>query len=191
VSTTPINVDIDFLMAMRHSPIRNYVVPGITSWLIGAHHATNGCVRMLQCSRNQIESVAPHDHRFSFHAIVLAGRVTNRLWVPDGPGGDLYQSTTLQPTGVSSATGPRYLKHATADVGGWRFQDTDYEAGQSYGMAAHEVHSITFRRGTTLLIFEGRQEKTCSMILEPVVDGMVKSSFHVEPWMFEQEARKS
>ena len=37
-------MDIDLLKKMRHSPVRNYAVPGLTSWLVG-EPGPNGCVR--------------------------------------------------------------------------------------------------------------------------------------------------
>jgi hypothetical protein len=182
-----IDVDVDFIERMARSPIRNYVVPGITSWLIGAHHATAGCVRMLTCDREQVEHVTPHSHRFSFHAVVLAGSVRNRLWRRTWDGsGDFYSECSLA---FGGEAGKYTLEEG--ERARWSWEDTVFAKGQGYGMAAHEVHSIYFARGTKLLIFEGCAEKTVTSILQPVAYDEVVPTFKVEPWMFRRESSEA
>lgn len=44
--------NVEMLLAMRHSPRHNYVVPGLTSWLIG-QPAPTGTVRLFESHRKQ------------------------------------------------------------------------------------------------------------------------------------------
>jgi hypothetical protein len=74
------------IRAMRHSPRHNYVIPGLTSWLIGQPHPTMGCVRLFTMDRFHEEPIIPHSHRFAFRCRVLAGAVTNRIWIEDEDG---------------------------------------------------------------------------------------------------------
>lgn len=43
---------IKHLVSMRHSPLRNYIVPGLASWFIMAN-GTTGKIRLFESSRNQ------------------------------------------------------------------------------------------------------------------------------------------
>lgn len=177
-----VDLDIAYLARIAHSPIRNYVVPGVTSWLIGERGA-NGCVRMFTCDREHVEPVTPHSHRFGFHAVVLHGRVTQRLWRPIS-GGDQYRSSTLDYRGSAGS----YVKEPNG-IELWDFRDEFFGAGDSYSMTPDEVHSIYFGKGTCVLVFEGPTERSYSTILEPVVDGQVCETFRVEPWMFRSESK--
>ena len=59
------NFSIEALLRMKHSPVRNYAIPGLTSSLIGSP-SPNGTVRIFECSREHQEPIIPHSHRFSF-----------------------------------------------------------------------------------------------------------------------------
>lgn len=178
------NFNLPMLLEMRHSPIRNYVVPGVTSWLIGSPSAA-GTVRLFESTRDHQEEVTPHSHRFDFQCWVLRGTVRNRVWLPapEGEkGADLFQSSRLTYWGATGG----YAKVPETSRG-WRYDDDQYTPGQCYAMKSDAVHSIHFSRGALVLFFEGPQVSDSSIVLEPVVDGEVIPTFRVEPWMFRKE----
>jgi hypothetical protein len=167
---------------LRHSPIRNYVIPGLTSWLIG-QPSPAGTMRLFENSRDHQENITPHSHRFDFRCWVLKGSVRNKLWKYAAYQGDWFTKTTLHYLGQTGAyerggtEGARY----TCEV-------TEYAAGDWYGMKAHEIHSIVFAAGTEVLFIEGPSIKDRSVILEPFVDGELIPTFEVKPWMFKRDA---
>ena len=174
-------LNIELLMEMAHSPIRNYVVPGLTSWLISAP-SVNGAVRMFECTRNHQEAITPHSHRFDFQCLVLEGRVRNRVWYESSSGsGDEYRETTLvYDGGVGKySKGGKKFSHYT-------YCEDTYSDGETYAMRAHEIHSIFFDKGTRVLFFEGPTISDMSVILEPVAYGETIETFKVEPWMFQK-----
>jgi len=179
--------DIGELLKMAHSPVRNYVIPGLTSWMIGAP-SPRGTVRMFDNERDHQETITPHSHRFNFQCWVLSGSVRNRIWTEsdfDHPSsGDLYEESTLR---FSGAFG-QYEESDDGSIGRWTYQDREYTAGQCYSMKAHEVHSIYFSRGTKVLFFEGPTISDASIILQPFVHGEVIRTFEVKPWMFKRDA---
>jgi hypothetical protein len=175
--------DIDALLKMAHSPVRNYVVPGLTSSLIG-NPSAHGTMRLFQCERDHQESITPHSHRFGFQCWVLRGSVRNRIWTQharEDVSFDWFLTTTLAYKGEFG----KYTKNGRS-VDRWGYEDTVYHAGQCYAMQADEVHSIFFARNTVVLFFEGATESNESIILEPFVDGEVVPTFKVEPWMFKK-----
>lgn len=158
------------LLAMAHSPIRNYALPGLTSKLLSR-------VRLFECDRDHQEEITPHSHRFDFVALVLAGEVRNRLWSPSG--GDLFHAQTLHYEGACGK-----YRRESGEIERWRYHDDLYGEGDSYEMGHAEVHSIHFSRGARVLFFEGPTVCDSSIILEPHVDGETIPTFRVEPWMF-------
>lgn len=176
-------MNMDLLQAVRHSPVHNYVIPGLTSWLIGAP-SPNGVVRLFECSRDHQENITPHSHRFDFQCLVLAGEVRNRVWKEHpGVAGDLYQRTRLTYDGSIG----RYTSEPL-NVRRFVYADDVYLPGQWYSMQAHEIHSIYFARNTVVLFFEGPPKSDSTDMLEPWVDGEVVPTFEVKPWMFKREA---
>lgn len=173
---------IQHIRSMSHSQLRNYVIPGLTSSMLGAPGPA-GTVRLFESSRQHHESIIPHSHRFDFECLVLSGRVRNTIWVPadeDQPG-DLYAQTLLS---YGGSPGDYNMRH---DVARYRYQPRErvHTAGQWYGMRAHEIHSIHFDRDTTVLFFEGPELTSKTVALEPVVDGERVPTFEVRPWMFQ------
>lgn len=169
------------LESMKYSPRHNYVIPGLTSWLI-SDPSPHGCVRMFQCSRDHEEPILPHTHRFDFNCIVLAGKVRNRIWTPWSEG-DEYQVSEVTYEGIMGQHQkfPREIKKFT-------FSENEYTQGDEYEMSSGEYHSIYFRKGTKVLFFEGPSDPDeKSLILEPVVDGEVIPLFRTDPWMFRGE----
>jgi len=173
-------LDIDLIRSMQRSRVGNYVIPGLSSSLIGGEG--HGLVRMFTQSRSHEEPITPHSHRFDFQCLVLSGHVLNRVWIPDEKG-DEYQCTTLEHQG---SFGDQTRK-AGWKIGRWSYVQTQYKEGQLYSMKAEQIHSIYFSKGAEVLFFEGPSKGMFSSTLEPVVDGEVIPTFKVEPWMFRKQ----
>jgi hypothetical protein len=170
------NFDLKMLVGMRHSPIENYVIPGLTSWLIG-HAGPMGCVRMFECSRDQMEFITPHSHRFDFQCVVLSGKVENSIWYKDFTG-DWYQSTDITYKDIGVYEG------SIGGIDRWKPSSRFYEIGDCYQMNSSQIHSIRFYKDSQVLFFEGKQISEKSKILEPHVKGRTIPTFRTEPWMF-------
>lgn len=169
------------LESMKHSPRHNYVIPGLTSWLI-SDPSPHGCVRMFECSRDHEEPILPHTHRFNFSCIVLNGKVRNRIWSPNALG-DEYQVSEVTYEGIMGQH-QKFPQH----IGKFLFMEREYREDDEYEMSSGEYHSIYFRKGTKVLFFEGPSDPDeKSLILEPVVDGEVIPLFRTDPWMFRGE----
>jgi len=177
------NFSIKQLLAMAHSPVRNYVVPGLTSWLIG-QPSEHGTVRLFQSEREHQESMTPHSHRFDFQCWVLEGSVRNRLWTTgwyDERNTDQYRRSVLHYEGAMGK-----YRSEPLDVKGWAYEEKTFGAGECYSMKAHEIHSIYFSRGCRVLFFEGPTVNGHSQVLEPWVNGEVIPTMEVKPWMFQR-----
>lgn len=179
------NFDVKALLAMAHSPVRNYAIPGLTSWLIGGP-SKQGTVRLFHSAREHQEAITPHSHRFDFLCWVLEGEVRNRIWTEsfyhNDQAADTFQRTELLYRGDMGQ-----YERGESKVARYSFYDYTYAAGQCYAMEAHQIHSIYFARRTRVLFFEGPTVKDKSVILEPYCDGEVIPTFKVEPWMFKRE----
>ena len=179
---------LEHLKSMRHSPAHNYVIPGLTSWLIGNPHPEMGCVRMFSMSRLHEENIVPHSHRFDFRCVVLKGRVVNHIWQPaptfeeDGTDeADWYVKKEITYSGTLGTHDTRQ-----AGVGTYIRRISYYNEGDEYSMKAEEFHSIRFDKGTEVLFFEGVNRLKTSFILEPMVNGEAIPLFKTEPWMFDK-----
>lgn len=171
--------ELGLLTSLAHSPVRNYVIPGLTSSLIGGI-SPFGTVRLFQNSRDHQEPITPHSHRFDFVCMVLRGQVRNRMWTEtQNENADLYQVKQLDYCGTFGQ-----YEREDHQVSRWQYRDLTFSAGESYSMKSHEVHSIYFSRGAVVLFFEGPKLTNHSIALEPVVDGKVIPTLKTEPWMF-------
>jgi hypothetical protein len=169
---------------MLNNRLRNYIVPGLDSSLVGG--GEHGKVRMFEASRNTRDSITPHNHRFDFGCIVLAGEVQNTLYIPDSEGSAWCRSTIDQ---VCGADGVRDFVHTREDQPRRYSQSCAvYSAGQTYTMGSEEIHSIVFSRGAQVLFLEGPSKTTRSVMIEPWIDGRCIPTFEVKEWMFQQEA---
>ncbi len=65
---------------LKHSPIQNYILPGLTSWVLKPAGDGHGMIRMFESSRETQEFITPHTHRYGLHCEVLAGWVENTTW---------------------------------------------------------------------------------------------------------------
>ena len=173
-------MNLDQIKAMAHSPLHNYAIPGLTSWIIGANpDPQRGCVRLFECSRDHLELIIPHSHRFDFQCLVLRGEVNNVVWTEDEEG-DAYVVSTLLYGGEPGT----YNRNMHTDVQRFSRQINRHKEDEWYGMKHDEIHSIFFGRGSAVLFFEGPQVTSQSLILEPSVDEQWVRTFQVEPWMF-------
>lgn len=172
---------IAFIDSMKHSPAHNYVVPGLTSWLIGSPHPNHGCVRMFTMCRHHEEPIIPHSHRFDFRCLVLKGEVINNIWERErfGSNGDPYSVSEVTYEGVLGKHQKRFSYY-----GMFYKISSKYSAGDEYSMKANQFHSIFFEKGSMVLFFEGPNVNETSHVLEPVVNGETIPLFRTDEWMF-------
>lgn len=179
------NFNLPMLLAMKHSPVRNYVIPGLTSWLIGAP-GPKGCIRLFECEREHLEPIIPHSHRFDFQCWVLEGWVRNRIWRQR----PWHSDDTSDRYAASVQTKGRMGGYEMEEEGHYSFEyhDTTYAKDEWYAMEHDQIHSIWFGRKTKVLFFEGPEVTPSTTILEPVSNGVRVPTFKVEPWMFDRVA---
>jgi len=178
-------LNLDLLKAMSYSHVHDYVIPGLTSSLIGGNG--HGMVRMFSCEREHEEPITPHSHRFDFQCLVLDGSVRNRIWtqvpIMMEEKGDLYQQTILEHHGNFGDQ----TKEVKKEISRWMYTENKWIRGQLYWMKSSQIHSIYFSRGARVLFFEGPAYSMKSSMLEPVSGGRVIPTFRVDPWMFRKE----
>lgn len=182
-----LNIDTDKQLQtienMLHSPVKNYIAPGLISYLVGGMHSPHsaprvasdpvrptGSTRMFHMTRDQDYFVVPHSHRFDFSCFVLTGDVTNYLYTPSKDGEEYI--VTRYPGDLT----PYHTKFTR--------QGFHYQQGAWYHMLRDEFHSIVFSKGAKVLFLEGGDQRTWSEYLEPVVDGQHVNTFRIESWMF-------
>lgn len=169
------------VLGMKHSRIRNYIAPGLTSWLVGGE--SRGKIRLFTSDRDTRELITPHSHRFNFTCLVLRGHVTNVLF-----------SRTYS-TGNSYAVGK--LRAPKGGIGEYEFtpgekgeyfseEVTRYAEGDTYSMKCYQIHTICFSRDSAVLFFEGPEITDTSVVLEPWSDDRRVPTFVTQPWMFDR-----
>lgn len=176
---------LPMILGMKHNAVEDYVIPGLTSSLIGTK-AGHGCVRIFEQSRHHEEPITPHSHRFDFCCLVLKGWVRNRVWVedPDNNDADVYRPLRLNHHG---SFGSYDILSVDEDQTSYSFKETLYNEGMWYSMTADQYHSIYFSKGAVVLFIEGPNINTFSHVLEPLSGDRVIPTFKVEPWMFRRE----
>jgi hypothetical protein len=173
--------NFDDLKAMAHSPIYNYIVPGLTSYMI-QDFADGGKIRLFHASRDQQEFVIPHNHRFDLTSIVIKGEVENTIWEETQEGRqDLFQMCRLYYNGSPGV----YSLEKYHPIMPFKPVTNVYTPGQFYNMEADTIHSIKFKKDTWLLIIQGPELRSDSTILQPYVNGEMIQTFKVEDWMFQ------
>lgn len=172
----------DIVDSMVHSPVRQYVLPGLTSLIVGGDG--HGMVRLLDSDRDTREWVTPHSHRFDFSCLVLEGEVENILFqqFPGMANPNHYSAGTLSP--VEGGLGKYKLERSGipqlyAEVATW------YHGGEFYSMKSNQIHSIRFASRTKVLFFESPNVSETSVILEPYSNGKVIETFQAKDWMFD------
>tara|TARA_R110000851_G_C12822952_1_gene539806 strand:+ start:64 stop:603 length:540 start_codon:yes stop_codon:yes gene_type:complete len=167
----------NMLQDMKQDKVSNYVIAGLDSYLV-----SNGNVRMFENSRNHQDQITPHSHRFNFACLVLEGSVINREWFETSEEeGDFFESTILHYNGkIGSHTKSKEGRSFYA------YLDTKHKEGDCYAMSAQQIHSIQFSKGAKVLFLEGPQITDTSIIIEPVIDGVVIPTYENKPYMFNQ-----
>lgn len=165
--------------------LRNYIVPGLDSTLIGK-------VRMFEMKREQDAFITPHSHRFDLSCYVLQGRVTNHIFQPvegyspfgmPDTRGSSYGRSRLKYGGQ-----PGHYEKVSDGVARYYKNSKVHEKGDWYDMAHDVIHSINFEKGSKVLIFEGPDLNHETIILESCdAEDRVIPSFKVEDWMFLHE----
>lgn len=178
-------MNISLIKSMCHSPVHNYAIPGLTSYLVGESSKKHGTARLFHMTRTHEERIVPHSHRFDFTCHVLKGKVRNSVWKRRNKGSfspdfDLFNAATIQFKGMGEYERLSEEQDYFARVIG------TYCEGESYSMRHDEIHSIEFTKDTQVLFFEGPQLTEQSVILEPIVDGQVIPTFKTEDWMFKK-----
>jgi hypothetical protein len=171
---------------MRNNPLRNYIVPGLTSHLIGGS-TKHGQVRLFHSLRQTREFITPHSHRFDFTCLVLAGDVRNTIFRPGYSYNEQWCLSTINQ--VCGLDGLNEYTHSREDKpSNWRAETTAYTTGDTYSMKYEEIHSIQFDKDTRMLFLEGPQVTLTSQMIEPWENGKVIPTFRTEPWMFEKDS---
>lgn len=167
------------LASMAHSTVDNYIVPGLESYLIGG--PGKGIVRLFQATRTQLQSIAPHSHRYAFEALVLSGSVQNTIWsrCRGATSGEEFGERTLTYNSMG-----QYDKSEEAPIQQYFPEVREYRRGDTYHMKANEIHSITFGKGAEVLMFCGPDTTDTSIALEPVTSAGLVDLAKTEPWMF-------
>jgi hypothetical protein len=167
--------------SMLTLPVHNYIVPGLTSWLIGENPVTSEKVRAFTCSVNQQIGITPHNHRYDFQCQVLRGQVINTIWIEDSNGDEFVETRIKYGNEVGT-----YERQETK-ISKYIANPEVYFPGDWYGLDHDEIHSITFSKGAFVLFFEGKTLTNHSIMLEPYINGRHIPLGKVQDWMFQRE----
>ena len=169
--------------SMMRSPLRNYIVPGLSSYLLGGED--KGCVRVFSSKRNQQSDISPHSHRFDFVCLVLRGTVRNIIWKPSFD--VVHAAEHFAVSNIEYEGEAGHYKKKIVDRSYWEPRESAYQEGDFYGMSASQVHSIFFSKDALVLFFEGPAKTNKSIVLDPVVNDEVIPTSDVQPWMFRKQ----
>jgi hypothetical protein len=176
-------MDIELVKSLMHSPVRNYAVPGVTSYLV--KETDEYLFRAFHMERHQITTIVAHSHRFNLYSYVLQGRVMNTIWHPVDEVADDLDAFYKTELNYKNAFG----KYDMLDVGLNYYKPSNhhYEAGDDYYMSSSDIHMISFEKNTLVLIREDKNSYIDkSYILEPVDKNLKRiPTFKVESWMFQ------
>lgn len=171
---------INAIENMKNSSIRNYIVPGLTSSLIGGKGF--GKIRLFEMSRLQHMPIHPHSHCYDFTCIVLQGCVTNKIWGKCEKGRE-YEGDIYRPVREEGGLGD-YKRISTGEDDFYSYDEVDYHVGEVYSMTHDQIHSIDFSSDAIVLFFEGPEVKKYHTSLIPVVDGQVIEPACDAAWQF-------
>ena len=175
---------IEVFNKLKHSPLHNYILPGLTSWMLKAATESEGAVRMFEATRTTEEFIAPHSHRYGLQCEVLQGWVENTIWKQIETFGASSENDPwmLCDLKYGGEPGKYDLEHRAE--GFYRPYTDRYQKGQTYRMDYTALHTIKFSRGAVVVITETEQMTDTNRILLPVAYGKVVPTFKVEPWMY-------
>ena len=147
-------------------PIRNYLINGLTSYLMDDMR-----VRYFQNTRVQQQFITPHSHRYDLACLVIRGEVVNTLWKSSDSQDEVADKFELAEQEYTGEPGKYTLSRNEDSIGYWTHQSRQYGEGEIYHMKSDEIHSIHFSNRAKVLFFEGRSQTQFSKVLLPVVDG--------------------
>lgn len=172
---------LDAIQPMQNNRLRNYIAPGLTSFLVGGGEF--GSVRLFCAERTTLEFITPHSHRFDFTCLVLRGTVYNTIFRRGSDSCELWCLSTI--TQVCGKNGINHYDHVREkEPSHWYYSVDKWKDGDTYSMQRDQIHSIKFDRGSQVLFFEGPELQKHSQMLEPWEDGKVIPTFRTEDWMF-------
>jgi hypothetical protein len=147
----------NLVLTMKTSPVKDYVIPGLESSLVGA--GVKGTVRLFSQERFHEEPITPHSHRFDFSCLVLRGQVENVEWTVAAEtalfDADYYARTKLEHHG-SFGKYNVYPEH-NVPFKKYHRNKTTYSTGECYHMKAEDIHSIFFNRDALGPVLRGSQ----------------------------------
>ena len=171
---------------LKHSPIYNYILPGLTSWVLKPAGDGHGMVRMFESSRETQEFITPHSHRYGLHCEVLAGWVENTVWRDSELLGASNSSDEWMLCSLKYANSPGKYIQIPGPIRRYAKETRQYVAGSSYDLNHTQIHSIRFSRGAVVVITETAQQIDTTQVLLPVAYGKAVPTFKVEPWMYKR-----
>lgn len=168
------------LLLLKQNTIGNYISPGLESSLL-----PDRSVRIFHQTREQTKLVTPHSHRFDMHAIVLEGGVTNTTWMRvSDRRADLFRESTLTYNNIGD-----YERRVEGDYH-YGPISRHFVRGEAYSIPHGEIHSIVFKKGSVVLVFEGIDQGPETRIIEPVVYNVHTPLLDIQPWMFQRKVLK-
>ena len=169
---------------LKHSPIHNYILPGLTSWVLKPAGDGHGMIRMFEASRETQEFITPHSHRYGLHCEVLAGWVENTIWKNSELVGASNNSDEWMLCSLKYAGNPGEYTQTPGPIRRYAKETRRYAAGSSYDLNHSQIHSVRFSRGAVVVITETAQRTDTTQILLPVAYGKAVPTFKVESWMY-------
>lgn len=171
---------------LKHSPIHNYILPGLTSWMLKPAGDGHGMIRMFESSRETQEFITPHSHRYGLHCEVLAGWAENTLWKDASLVGSTNSSDEWMLCSLKYNGNPGDYTQTVGPIRRFAKETLRYAAGSSYNLNHSQIHTIRFSRDAVVVITETVQQTDTTQILLPVAYGKAVPTFKVEPWMYKR-----
>lgn len=162
-----------------HSVIHNYVIAGLDSYLIGD---IENRTRLFHMTRNQVDYITPHSHKFDLECEVLHGEVINTIFTQrdEGYEGDAFLKSSIMYLGEAGS----YRKSPHGEVKIFTMESTTYQAGDVYHLKHDQIHSIQFTKGAMVKITEGVKQDDFTEILEPFSNRRIVKNFKVHDGLF-------
>lgn len=178
---------LQLLSLIRRDPLYNYIIPGLTSYIVHEYGEDAGMIRMFVMERTQLADIAPHSHRFDFECTVLRGSVQNTIWTPVNthPLGEPFVETKLTYLGKPGEYSQETAKEPTY----WSPATEHYSTAKPfYRMTSDQVHSIRFSHDAIVLFKEGPTKSRETVMLDPWTRGKIATISKTRDWMFQKAA---